>query len=103
MTTIAPPPPAPVTPPPPLSPGGRTAFRISLIALAAVLVVGTLVSLGVAAWGVAGFRVDAVPFILDAGATAQGLELAAEQASNGAELPKRPPGPPLTQPIKPPE
>jgi hypothetical protein len=57
VTTIAPPPPAPVTPPPPLSPGGRTAFRIALIAAAAVLVVGTLVSLGVAAWGLAGFRV----------------------------------------------
>jgi hypothetical protein len=57
VTTIAPPPPAPVTPPPPLSPGGRTAFRLTLIAVAAVLVVGTLVSLGVAAWGVASFRV----------------------------------------------
>jgi Putative adhesin len=57
VTTIAPPPPAPATPPPPLSPGGRTAIRISLIAAAAVLVVGTLVSLGVAAWGVASFRV----------------------------------------------
>jgi len=57
VTTIAPPPPAPAAPPPPLSPGGRTAFRISLIAVAAVLVVGTLVSLGVTAWGVASFRV----------------------------------------------
>ena len=57
MTTIAPPPPAPATPPPPLSPGGRTAFRFVLIAAAAVLVVGTLISLGVVAWGVAGFRV----------------------------------------------
>ena len=57
MTTIAPPPPAPATPPPPLSPGGRTAFRIALIAAAAVLVVGTLASLGTVAWGVAGFRV----------------------------------------------
>jgi putative adhesin len=55
---IAPPPPAPATPPPPpLSPGGRTAFRITLVAAAAVLVVGTLVSLGMVAWGVAGFRV----------------------------------------------
>jgi hypothetical protein len=57
VTTIAPPPPAPATPPPPLSPGGRTAFRLALIAAAAVLVVGTLVSLGTAAWGVASFRV----------------------------------------------
>jgi hypothetical protein len=57
MTSIAPPPPAPATPPPPLSPGGRTAFRIALIAAAAVLVVGTLASLGTVAWGVASFRV----------------------------------------------
>jgi hypothetical protein len=57
VTTIAPPPPAPVTPPPPLSPGGRTAFRIALIAAAAVLVVGTLASLGTVAWGIASFRV----------------------------------------------
>ncbi len=56
MTTIAPPPPAPATPPP-LSPGGRTAFRLALIAAAAVLVVGTLVSLGAVAWGVTSFRV----------------------------------------------
>ena len=56
MTTIAPPPPAPATPPP-LSPGGRTAFRLTLIAAAAVLVVGTLASLGAVAWGVASFRV----------------------------------------------
>ena len=57
MTTIAPPPPAPATAPPPLSPGGRTAFRLALIAAAVVLVVGTLASLGVVAWGIAGFRV----------------------------------------------
>ncbi|HTI75137.1 MAG TPA: hypothetical protein VL634_09085, partial [Mycobacterium sp.] len=56
MTTIAPPPPAPATPPP-LSPGGRTAFRLTLIAAAAVLVVGTLASLGTVAFGVASFRV----------------------------------------------
>ena len=62
MTTIAPPPPAPATPPP-LSPGGRTAFRLALIAVAAVLVVGTLASLGATAWGVASFRVitDSTP------------------------------------------
>ena len=35
--------------------------------------------------------------------TAQGLESVAEQASSAAEIPKRAPGPPLTQPIKPPE
>ena len=34
--------------------------------------------------------------------TAQGIESVAEQASSGATLPKRAPGPPLTQPIKPP-
>jgi hypothetical protein len=67
VTTIAPPPPAPVTPPPPLSPGGRTAFRIALIAAAAVLVVGTLASLGAVAWGIAGFRVitDSKPLPAD--------------------------------------
>ncbi|WP_123028822.1 DUF4097 family beta strand repeat-containing protein [Mycolicibacterium stellerae] len=62
MTTIAPPPSAPpVNPspasPPPLSPGGRTAIRVLLIAAAAVLVMGSLGSLGVAAWGLSTFRV----------------------------------------------
>jgi hypothetical protein len=56
-STIAPPPPAPATPPPPLSPGGRTAVRIALIVSAAVLVVGTVATLGAVAWGVSGFRV----------------------------------------------
>ena len=37
--------------------GGRTAVRIALIAAAAVLVVGSLASLGTVAWGIAGFRV----------------------------------------------
>jgi hypothetical protein len=55
VTTIAPPPPAPPTPP--LSPGGRTAVRATLIAAAAVLVVGILVALSVAAWGISSFRV----------------------------------------------
>ncbi|ULE31573.1 DUF4097 family beta strand repeat-containing protein [Mycobacterium sp. IDR2000157661] len=54
MTTIAPPPPAPT---PPLSPGGRTAIRATLIVAAAVLVVGTLVALSAAAWGLINFRV----------------------------------------------
>jgi hypothetical protein len=57
VTTIAPPPPAPVTPPPPISPGGRTAVRVSLIVAALVLVVGSLVSLGVVAFGISSFRV----------------------------------------------
>lgn len=57
MTTIAPPPPAPPSTPPPLSPGGRTTFRVLLIAAAAVLVLGTLATLGVAAWGLSTFRV----------------------------------------------
>jgi Putative adhesin len=56
VTTIAPPPPAPATPPP-LSPGGRTAIRLTLVVAAAVLVVGVVVSLGVVAWGVSSFRV----------------------------------------------
>lgn len=57
MTTIAPPPPAPANPPPPLSPGGRTAFRMTLIVAAVVLVVGALASLGTVAWGLSSFRV----------------------------------------------
>lgn len=57
MTTIAPPPPAPTDPPPQLSPGGRTAIRGVLIAAAVVLVVGSVVALGVAAWGVSTVRV----------------------------------------------
>jgi putative adhesin len=67
VTTIAPPPPAPVSAPPPLSPGGRTAVRIALIAAAAVLVVGALASLGAAAWGIASFRVitDSKPLPAD--------------------------------------
>lgn len=56
MTTIAPPPPAPATPPP-LSPGGRTAVRVTLIVAAVVLVVGALASLGTLAWGISSFRV----------------------------------------------
>jgi hypothetical protein len=47
----------PVSPPPPLSPGGRSAVRVLLILAAVTLVVGTVVSLGVAAWGISSFRV----------------------------------------------
>jgi len=61
MTTIAPPPPAPPAEPAPapLTPGGRTALRGLLVIVAAVLVAGTVVSLGVAAWGVSRIRVVA--------------------------------------------
>lgn len=55
MTTITTPP--PVAPPPQLTPGGRTAFRLALIVAAALLVVGTLAGLGVAAWGASTIRV----------------------------------------------
>lgn len=55
MTTIAPPPPANV--PPQLTPGGRTAFRLVLIAAATLLVAGSVASLGVAAWAVSTVRV----------------------------------------------
>ena len=44
-------------PPPPLSPGGRTAVRVTLIVAAVVLVVGAVASLGTVAWGIASFRV----------------------------------------------
>ena len=57
MTTIAPPPPAPANPPPPLSPGGRTAVRMTLIVAAVVLVVGAVASLSTVAWGLSSFRV----------------------------------------------
>lgn len=55
MTTIAAPPPA--GPPPQLSPGGRTTFRLALIAAATLLVAGSVASLGVAAWAVSTVRV----------------------------------------------
>lgn len=57
MTTLTPPPPAPVGPPPELSPGGRTALRGVLIAVAAVLVVGSVAALSVTAWGLSTVRV----------------------------------------------
>ncbi|WP_319458019.1 MULTISPECIES: DUF4097 family beta strand repeat-containing protein [unclassified Mycobacterium] len=61
MTTFAPPPPAPPAEPtpPPLTPGGRTALRAIIVVVAAVLVAGTVVSLGITAWGLSGVRVVA--------------------------------------------
>ncbi|OBB61168.1 hypothetical protein A5757_00640 [Mycobacterium sp. 852013-51886_SCH5428379] len=58
MTTIAPPP-ADTGAPPELTPNGRKTFRGVLVAAAVVIVVGTLVALGVAAWGVSTVRVAA--------------------------------------------
>ncbi|MBX7433592.1 DUF4097 domain-containing protein [Mycobacterium sp. Y57] len=57
MTTLTAPPSEPATPPPPLSPGGRTALRVVLIVVAAALVIGTVVALSTAAWGISRFRV----------------------------------------------
>jgi len=57
MTTIAPPPPATAGPPPSLTPGGRSAWRALLVVAAAVLMVGTVIALGVLAWGISTFRV----------------------------------------------
>jgi len=62
VTTFAPPPPTgaaepAMQPPPPLSPRGRTGIRLALIVAAAVLVVGTIASLGGLAIGVSSFRV----------------------------------------------
>ena len=54
-TTIAPPPPAPAAPPP-LTPGSRTAVRVLLVAAAAVLLIGTVSSLAVAAFGLSALR-----------------------------------------------
>lgn len=88
MTTIAPPPPAPATPPPPISPGGRTAVRVSLIVAAAVLVVGTLISLGTVAWGLSSFRVitDSKPLpaamrsvVVDTGDTPMAVRITADR------------------------
>ncbi|KHO18351.1 DUF4097 family beta strand repeat-containing protein [Mycolicibacterium setense] len=55
MTTVAAPP--PVNPPPQLNPGGRTTFRLVLIAAATLLVAGTVAALGAAAWAVSNVRV----------------------------------------------
>lgn len=61
MTTIAPPPPSPSAEPAPpaLTPGGRTTLRAIIVILAGVLVAGTVLSLGVTAWGVSALRVIA--------------------------------------------
>ncbi|KAA0095193.1 hypothetical protein CIW49_22145 [Mycolicibacterium sp. P1-18] len=53
MTTIAPP-----SAPPPLTPGNRTALRALLVIFAAVLVIGCVAGLGVAAFGIASLRVS---------------------------------------------
>jgi hypothetical protein len=89
LTTIAPPPPAPPTPPP-LSPGGRTAVRVTLIVAAVVLVVGAVVSLGVTAWGVASFRVitDSKPLptamrslVVDTGSVPVAVRITSDRAA----------------------
>jgi len=54
-TPIAPPPPSPAAPPP-LTPGSRTAVRVLLVAAAAVLLIGTVSSLAVAAFGLSALR-----------------------------------------------
>ncbi|MEV3902024.1 hypothetical protein AB0K11_06830 [Mycobacterium sp. NPDC050551] len=59
MTTIAPPTPAPAGPPPAMTPGGRNALRGALIAVAALLVIGSVVAFGITAWGVSTVRVVA--------------------------------------------
>lgn len=61
MTTIAPPPPAPSagSAPPPLTPGGRSALRALFVVAAALLVSGSVIALGVTAFGISSFRVVA--------------------------------------------
>ncbi|MDT5069639.1 MAG: hypothetical protein QOK02_5794 [Mycobacterium sp.] len=54
-TTIAPPSPSPAAPPP-LTPGSRTAVRVLLVVAAAVLLIGTVGSLAVAAFGLSALR-----------------------------------------------
>jgi len=53
-TTLAPPPPPA---PPSLTPGGRTAIRVALVAVAALLIVGVVVALSALAWGLTSVRV----------------------------------------------
>jgi hypothetical protein len=89
VETLTPPPPAPAAaPPPPLSPGKRTAVRALLTAAAAVLVVGTVVTLGVMAFGVSGFRVitDSKPLpatmralVVDAGSVPVAVRVTTDQ------------------------
>jgi hypothetical protein len=95
MTTFAPPPTAPPvspppTSPPPLSPGGRTAIRVLMIGVAAVLVVGGLGALGVAAWGLSSFRVitDSQPLpaamrslLIDTGQLPVAVRITADRAA----------------------
>jgi Putative adhesin len=91
VTTIAPPPPAPpATTPPTLSPGGRTAIRVLLIAAAAVLVLGTVGTLGAAAWGLSTFHVitDTEPLpstmrslVVDAGELPVAVRITADRAA----------------------
>lgn len=61
LSTATPPPLPPPAEgaPPPLTPGGRTALRVALVIAAAVLVTGSVVALGVTAWGVSAVRVIA--------------------------------------------
>jgi hypothetical protein len=60
MTTIAPPPPAPVGPPPQLAPGGRTALRVGVVAVAAVLLIGAPAGFAVMSVGLSSFRLSVV-------------------------------------------
>ena len=57
MTIIAPPAPPPVGPPPQLTPRGRRAVRVLLVAAAAVVALSVGVTLGVLSWGLSTFRV----------------------------------------------
>jgi putative adhesin len=52
-------PPAPASPPPQLSPGGRTAIRVTIVAAASIVMVGVVAALGVTSWGLSTFRVSA--------------------------------------------
>lgn len=61
MTTLAPPPPAPPagSAPPPVSAGARSALRAVFVVAAALLVTGSVIALGVTAFGISSFRVVA--------------------------------------------
>lgn len=97
MTTIAPPPPAPPsvpppppTEPPPLTPAGRTAIRVLIICVAAILLLGSIGALSVAAWGLSTFRVitDSKPLptamrslVVDTGELPVAVRITADRAA----------------------
>ncbi len=74
--------------PPPLTPGGRTAVRAALVIAASVLVLGSVIGLGVTAWGLSAVRVvadeqnlpaDMRSLTIDAGAAPAAVRLTTDR------------------------